>query len=31
METIEGIAFEKPYTHLIINNFYNEDELELIW
>mgnify|MGYP001198788733 FL=1 len=31
METLEGIAFKKPFPHLIINNFYNETELELIW
>ena len=31
METLEGIAFKKPFPHLIINNFYNEIELELIW
>tara|TARA_R100000388_G_C7237798_1_gene159071 strand:+ start:24 stop:638 length:615 start_codon:yes stop_codon:yes gene_type:complete len=31
METLEGIVFEKPFPHLIINNFYNEDELQLIW
>ena len=31
METLEGIAFDKPFPHLIVNNFYNETELELIW
>ncbi len=31
METLEGIAFKKPFPHLIVNNFYNETELELIW
>ena len=31
METIEGVAFEKPFPHLIIKNFYNPEELELIW
>ena len=24
-------AFEKPFPHLIVNNFYNDEELELIW
>ena len=31
METLEGVAFEKPFPHLIIKNFYNPEELELIW
>jgi hypothetical protein len=31
METLEGIAHTKPFPHLIIKNFYNEDELKLIW
>ena len=31
METLEGIAFKKPFPHLIVNNFYSETELELIW
>ena len=31
METLEGVAFEKPFPHLIIENFYNPEELELIW
>ena len=31
MEILEGIAFKKPFPHLIVNNFYNETELELIW
>ena len=31
METIEGVAFKKPFPHLIIKNFYNPEELELIW
>ena len=31
METLEGIAFDKPFPHLIIKNFYNKEELELIW
>ncbi len=31
METLEGVAFEKPFPHLIIQNFYNPEELELIW
>ena len=31
METLDGIAFQKPFPHLIIKNFYNEIELRLIW
>jgi len=31
METLDGIAFKKPFPHLIIKNFYNEIELGLIW
>ena len=31
METLEGVAFEQPFPHLIIQNFYNPEELELIW
>ena len=30
-ETLEGIVFKKPFPHLIINNFYNQEELDLIW
>ena len=31
MEQVEGTVFEKPFPHLIIENFYNDNELELIW
>ena len=31
METIKGSAFKKPFPHLIFSNFYNEQELDLIW
>ena len=31
METLEGIAFKKPFPHLVVNNFYNKEELELVW
>jgi Rps23 Pro-64 3,4-dihydroxylase Tpa1-like proline 4-hydroxylase len=31
METLDGIIFKKPFPHLIINDFYNEKELKLIW
>ena len=24
-------AFEKPFPHLIVDNFYDDEELELIW
>jgi len=30
METMKS-AFSEPFPHLILNNFYNEDELKLIW
>ena len=28
---LEGIIFEEPFPHLIVNNFYNKEELDLIW
>jgi Rps23 Pro-64 3,4-dihydroxylase Tpa1-like proline 4-hydroxylase len=31
MEQLEGISYEKPFPHLVIENFYNPKELELIW
>ena len=31
METIRGSGFREPFPHLIFNNFYNEQELNLIW
>ena len=31
METIRGSGFKEPFPHLIFNNFYNEQELDLIW
>ena len=31
METIRGSGFREPFPHLIFNNFYNEQELDLIW
>tara|TARA_B100001250_G_scaffold298663_1_gene260221 strand:+ start:372 stop:992 length:621 start_codon:yes stop_codon:yes gene_type:complete len=30
-ETLTGYALEEPFPHLIVENFYNEKELELIW
>ena len=30
-EILDGLAFKDPFPHLIINNLYTEDELELIW
>lgn len=30
-ENLSAIANEYPFPHLIIDNFYNEEELELIW
>ena len=31
METLKGSAFKKPFPHLIFDNFYNQEELDLIW
>ena len=31
METLNGNAYSDPFPHLIIKNFYNEEELKLIW
>ena len=31
MQTISGLSNELPFPHLILHNFYNEKELELIW
>ena len=31
MEELYATALEKPFPHLIVENFYNEKELELIW
>ena len=31
MQTINGLSNELPFPHLILHNFYNEKELELIW
>ena len=30
-ESIEADAFETPFPHLILHNFYNREELDLIW
>ena len=30
-ESIEADAFEAPFPHLILHNFYNREELDLIW
>ena len=30
-ENISAEAYETPFPHLILHNFYNEEELELIW
>jgi Rps23 Pro-64 3,4-dihydroxylase Tpa1-like proline 4-hydroxylase len=30
-ETLSATVYESPFPHLIIENFYNEEELELIW
>ena len=31
METLKGNAFPDPFPHLILENFYNEEELNLVW
>ena len=31
METLNGNAYSDPFPHLILKNFYNEEELELVW
>jgi len=31
MEKLEAIVDEFPFPHMIIENFYNESELDLIW
>ena len=30
-EVLTGYALEEPFPHLIIEDFYNEEELQLIW
>ena len=31
METLQAKAYKDPFPHLIVEDFYNEKELELIW
>ena len=31
MEQLEATAYKKPFPHLIVKNFYNQKELDLIW
>ena len=31
MKEIEGTVFSEPFPHLVIENFYDDEELELIW
>ena len=31
MEILRSIVFEEPFPHLIVEDFYNDTELELIW
>ena len=31
METIRGSGYQEPFPHLILKDFYNQQELELIW
>ena len=30
-ETIEASQFTEPFPHLILYDFYNQEELDLIW
>ena len=30
-EQIQADAYETPFPHLILHNFYNDEELKLIW
>ena len=30
-ETLKLIRYEEPFPHIIVKNFYNKEELELIW
>ncbi len=30
-EQIEADVFEEPFPHLVLHNFYNKEELNLIW
>ena len=30
-EILQATQFQDPFPHLIVDNFYNEEELELIW
>ena len=31
METLIANTYQDPFPHAIINNFYNKEELKLIW
>ena len=31
MQNIEVTLYQTPFPHAIVDNFYNEEELELIW
>ena len=31
MENIKAEVFDTPFPHVIFYNFYNQDELDLIW
>ena len=31
METIRGSGYQEPFPHLILRDFYNQNELKLIW
>ena len=30
-EQIQADAYETPFPHLVLHNFYNDEELKLIW
>ena len=31
MQTVDTFLFKDPFPHMIVENFYNDDELKLIW
>ena len=31
MQTLDTFLFKDPFPHMIVENFYNDDELKLIW
>ena len=31
MQTLDTFLLKDPFPHMIVENFYNDDELKLIW